>query len=65
MILVDTTIWIEFLKQNPVYVGEMETLIESKQLVTIEPVFAELIYGSRSDKEMAKDFFLLESTAKN
>jgi predicted nucleic acid-binding protein len=54
MILVDTSIWIEFLKQNTAFVNEMETLLESKQVITIEPVFSELIYGSRSEKEKNK-----------
>ena len=51
MILVDTTIWIEFFKSNPVFVNEMESLLESKNVITIEPVFAELLYGSGSDNE--------------
>jgi predicted nucleic acid-binding protein len=29
----------------------MESLLESKKVITIEPIFAELLYGSRSDKE--------------
>jgi predicted nucleic acid-binding protein len=51
MILVDTTIWVEFFKSNPVFVNDMESLLENKNVITIEPVFAELLYGSRSDKE--------------
>jgi len=51
MILVDTTIWIEFFKSNPVFVNEIESLLENKNVITIEPVFAELLYGSRSDNE--------------
>jgi predicted nucleic acid-binding protein len=51
MILVDTTIWIEFFKSNPVFVSDMESLLETKNVITIEPVFAELLYGSRTDNE--------------
>jgi len=51
MVLVDSTIWIEFLKSNPTYQSDMEILLESKNVYAIEPVFAELLYGSRSDKE--------------
>ena len=51
MILVDTTIWIEFFKSNPVFFNGMESLLESKEVITIEPIFAELLYGSRSHKE--------------
>jgi predicted nucleic acid-binding protein len=51
MIIVDTSIWVEFLKQNPVFINEMESLLENKKVITIEPIFSELVYGSRSDKE--------------
>jgi len=51
MILADTTIWIEFFKSNPVFFNGMESLLESKEVITIEPIFAELLYGSRSHKE--------------
>lgn len=51
MILADTTIWIEFFKSNPVFVNEIESLLENKDVIAIEPVFAELLYGSRSDNE--------------
>ena len=54
MILVDSTIWIEFFKSNAVYLHEMESLLESKNVITIEPVFAELLYGSRNAKEHNK-----------
>jgi len=51
MILIDTSIWIEFFKQNPVYAAEIETLLKNKMVLTIEPIFSELIYGARNDKE--------------
>jgi predicted nucleic acid-binding protein len=51
MILADTTIWIEFFKSNPLFFKGMESLLESKEVITIEPIFAELLYGSRSHKE--------------
>lgn len=51
MILADTTIWVEFFKSNPVFFNKMESLLESKEVITIEPIFAELLYGSRSHKE--------------
>ena len=51
MVLIDTTIWIEFFKSNPDYFEEVESLLEDQQVIIIEPVFAELIYGSRSKKE--------------
>jgi predicted nucleic acid-binding protein len=51
MIIVDTSIWVEFLKQNPDYINEMESLLENKQVITIEPIFSELLYGTRNLKE--------------
>jgi predicted nucleic acid-binding protein len=54
MILVDSTIWIEFLRSNPEYVKEMEGLMEAREVITIEPVFAELLYGCRTEKDRSK-----------
>jgi len=51
MILVDTSVWIEFFKSNPVFVNDMESLLENKNVIIIEPVFAELLYGSLSGNE--------------
>ncbi len=51
MIIIDTSIWIEFLKQNPDYIVEMESLLEDRKVIAIEPIFSELLYGSRSEKE--------------
>ncbi|HEY4784686.1 MAG TPA: PIN domain-containing protein [Bacteroidales bacterium] len=54
MILVDSTIWIEFLRSNPDYIKEMEGLMEAREIIIIEPVFAELLYGCRSEKDKNK-----------
>ena len=54
MIIVDTSIWIEFLKQNPTITDEMIVLLENKEVATIEPIFSELIYGVRNEKEKSK-----------
>jgi predicted nucleic acid-binding protein len=51
MILVDTSIWIEFLRQNQDFTGEMFQLLKNRQVLAIEPVFSELIYGARNEKE--------------
>jgi predicted nucleic acid-binding protein len=51
MILIDTSIWIEFLKQNPIYAPDVEALLQKKMVVTIEPIFSELIYGAKNNKE--------------
>jgi predicted nucleic acid-binding protein len=51
MIIVDTSIWIEFFRLNPDYVLKLTPLLENRQVATLEPVFAELVYGSKSIKE--------------
>lgn len=59
MILVDTSVWIEFFKQRNRYVQEMEPLLSAKLVITIEPIFSELLYGIRQkeDKEMIMSFW--------
>lgn len=54
MIIVDTSIWIEFLKQNPTVTEEMVRLLENREVTTIEPIFSELIYGVRNESEKNK-----------
>jgi len=51
MIIADTSVWIEFFKQNQDFNAEMTTLMKEKRLINIEPVFAELLYGSRNNNE--------------
>ena len=53
MILVDTSVWIEFLKQNPAFVEALKPLLAAQRVVAIEPVFAELLYGARDRTEKA------------
>ena len=51
MILIDTSVWIEFFKQHTEYVQKLGPLLASRLIVTIEPVFSELLYGVRNKKE--------------
>jgi hypothetical protein len=51
MILVDTTIWVEFLKGHQPYLGQMKQLLEDRQILTVEPVFGELLQGAKDDRE--------------
>ena len=51
MILTDTSIWIEFLRQNPVYVPVLQELLKKRGIITIEPIFSVLLFGARNDKE--------------
>ena len=51
MILMDTSVWVEFFRQNSAYVDEIRALLERQKVITIEPVFSELLYGVRNKKE--------------
>jgi predicted nucleic acid-binding protein len=51
MILVDTGIWIEFLRGNTQYQEHMAALLEEKEICTIDPIFAELLYGAKTNNE--------------
>jgi len=59
MILIDTSVWIEFFRQNAMYSERIESLLETREIITIEPVFAELLYGVRQkqDKEMILSYW--------
>jgi len=52
MILIDTSVWIEFFKQRPALVEKIVPLLSAQKVVTIEPVFSELMFGVRNNKEM-------------
>jgi predicted nucleic acid-binding protein len=53
MILLDTSIWIEFFRQNPDYVDTVEAFTENGEAIAVEPVFGELLQGARNKKEIA------------
>ncbi len=42
----DTSVWVEFFRQNSAYVDEIKELLEKQKVITIEPVFSELLYGA-------------------
>lgn len=51
MILIDTSIWIEFFKRKNPYFQQLTILIENSQVLAVEVVFAELIQGARDKRE--------------
>lgn len=59
MIVPDTSIWIEFLKQNEPVTSRFLTLLKAGKVAVIEPIFAELLYGIRKpkDKELVLSFW--------
>jgi predicted nucleic acid-binding protein len=51
MIILDTSVWIEFLKNNPDYFFAISSLLEQKEILAIELVFGELLQGVKSQRE--------------
>jgi predicted nucleic acid-binding protein len=51
MILVDTSVWIDYFRRKKELVSEFNLLIEARKLVAYEPVFSELLYGVLNERE--------------
>jgi predicted nucleic acid-binding protein len=52
MILVDTSVWVEFLKAKQPWLGEMTRLLEEQEVLAVEPVFGELLQGALNEREI-------------
>lgn len=50
--MVDTSIWIEFLKANDPIFTRMRLLLENGQVIANECVFAELMQGAKAKREL-------------
>lgn len=59
MILVDTSVWVEFFRQQRVYADHLRVLLRKKAIVTLEPIFSELLYGvgNRQEYEVIHSFW--------
>ncbi len=51
MILIDTSIWIEFFRGNPDYTSEIILLLEEKKVLGLSCIFGELLQGAKDKKE--------------
>ncbi|MBA7540807.1 hypothetical protein ES705_33110 [subsurface metagenome] len=56
MVILDTSVWIEFFKGNEPYFREVQKLIDTRSVFAIEPVFGELLQGALSKRE--RDYIL-------
>ncbi|MBN3583291.1 PIN domain-containing protein [Algoriphagus aestuarii] len=58
-VLVDTTVWIEFLKGNPDFFQPMTEIMENGEIYTLELIFAELLQGVKNNRErtLINDFY--------
>jgi len=51
MIILDTSIWIEFLRGNEKYYSIVKDLLENQKVLAAECIFGELLQGSLSKRE--------------
>jgi predicted nucleic acid-binding protein len=59
MILVDTSIWIEFLNRREPFCNYMLYLLKHREVMALEPIFAELLQGASGEEEiqLLTDYF--------
>jgi len=51
MVLLDTSVWIEYFRQIEPVASQVSDLLADQQVITVEPVFSELMFGARDVKE--------------
>ena len=51
MIILDTSVWIEHLKNNQNYFPKVSKFLESGEILAVECVFGELLQGVKNKKE--------------
>ena len=56
MIILDTSVWIEHLRNNPRFFPKVGKLLENREVLAVECVFGELLQGAKTSYE--KDMIL-------
>ena len=51
MVVLDTSIWIEFFKARDPYYEVVKKLIEEREVIALEIVFSELAQGCKNERE--------------
>ncbi len=51
MIIIDTSIWVEFLRNRQPFFNKITTLLEENQIYALECIFAELMQGAINTRE--------------
>jgi predicted nucleic acid-binding protein len=51
MLILDTSVWIEFFRNSQNYFPEIKKLLESREILAIEFIFGELLQGVKNKKE--------------
>ena len=59
MIILDTSVWIEYLRTNQAYFPTVSNLLENREVLAIECIFGELLQGvkNKSEKEIILGFW--------
>ena len=59
MIILDTSIWIEHLRNNPLYFPIIKKYMENREILAVECIFGELLQGvkNKSEKEIIINFW--------
>ena len=59
MIILDTSVWIEHLRNNPNYFPKVKSLMENMEILAVECVFGELLQGvkNKSEKDIIINFW--------
>ena len=59
MIILDTSIWIEHLRNNQNYFSIIKKLLENREVLAVECIFGELLQGSKkkSEREIIMGFW--------
>jgi hypothetical protein len=60
MIIVDTSVWVEFLKGYQPYFLRLSKLLEEGQVLAMECIFGELMQGAKNkhEREIIKEYWL-------
>lgn len=51
-VVLDTSVWIEYLRGNPDFFGPCQELLENNRVFGLELIFAELLQGAKGRREV-------------
>jgi len=59
MIIFDTSVWIEHLRNNPTFFPKTSKLLENREILAVECIFGELLQGvkNKTEKEIIINFW--------
>ncbi len=59
MVIIDTSVWIEFFKGNAPFFEQVSDLLDKNDALAVSPVFGELLQGAKNSRErtIIKEFW--------